>query len=124
MNTDMSLLAFVRPTLLKVVKAHMALKNYGKAIEEAEKHVNNEASVEGLHALGAAQQADEQFDAALRTYQKAFEIAVSVRAYPRGRSACRSVLIPVRRAVATNPLRSRTTKRERARKWSGRPRRP
>lgn len=78
MNTDLSLLAFVRPTLLKVVRAHMALKDYAKAIEEAEKHVQNEESIEGLHALGEAQLGAEKFDEALRTYQKAFEIAVSV----------------------------------------------
>lgn len=77
MNIDLSLLAFVRPTLLKVVKAHIALKEYDKAIEEARKHVDNEESVEGLHALGEAQLAGEKFDEALRTYQSALEIAVS-----------------------------------------------
>ena len=35
MNVDISLLSFVRPTLLKVVKAHISLKEYEKAIEEA-----------------------------------------------------------------------------------------
>ena len=39
MNVDISLLNFVRPTLLKVVKAHMGLKEYEKAIEEVQKHV-------------------------------------------------------------------------------------
>lgn len=76
MNIDLSLLAFVRPTLLKVVKAHMELKEYDKAIEEASKHVNNEESVEGLHALGEAQLASEKYDEAMRTFQRAMEIAV------------------------------------------------
>lgn len=75
MNTDITLLAFVRPTLLKVVKAHVALKEYEKAIEEAEKHVNNEASVEGLHALGDAQLAAEKYQEAINSFQKAFELA-------------------------------------------------
>lgn len=75
MNTDISLLAFVRPTLLKVVKAHISLKEYDKAIEEAKKHVDNEESVEGLHALGEAQLGGENFDEALRTYQRAMEVA-------------------------------------------------
>ena len=76
MNADMSLLAFVRPTLLKVVKAHVELKEYDKAIEEARKHVNNEESVEGLHALGGAQLAGDMFEEAIRTYHRAHEIAV------------------------------------------------
>lgn len=70
-------MAFVRPTLLKIVKAHIALKEFGKAIVEAKKHVDNEESVEGLHALGEAQLAAEKFDEALRSYQRAAEIAVS-----------------------------------------------
>jgi hypothetical protein len=77
MNADISLLAYVRPTLLKVVKAHVALRQYDKAIEEATKHVNNEESVEGLLALGGAQVAGERFDDAIRTYNRAHEIAVS-----------------------------------------------
>lgn len=75
MNEDITLLAFVRPTLLKVVNAHMLDKQYEMAIEEAHKHVNNEESVEGLHALGKAQLAVEQFDEAIRSYRRALEIA-------------------------------------------------
>ena len=75
MNTDISLLAFVRPTLLKVVKAHLELRQYDKAIEEAQKHIANEESVEGLLALGGAQLASERYDDAIRTYHRAFEIA-------------------------------------------------
>ena len=75
MNTDITLLPFVRPTLLKVVKAHIALKEFDKAIEEAKKHVDNEESVEGLQAMGEAQLAAEKFDEAVRTYSRAAEIA-------------------------------------------------
>ena len=78
MNIDMTRLAFVRPTLLKVVKAHTALGEHDKAIAEAKKHVDNDETVEGLHALGEAMMAGEMFDEASRTYQKAFEIAVSL----------------------------------------------
>ena len=77
MNTDITRLLFVRPTLLKVVKAHIALKEYDKAIEEAKKHVDNEESVEGLHALGEAQLGGERWEEGVRTFQRAFEIAVS-----------------------------------------------
>lgn len=76
MNVDLALLGMVRPTLLKVVRAHMELKEYDKAIEEATKHINNEESVEGLHALGEAQLAAEKYDEAMRTFQRAMEIAV------------------------------------------------
>mmetsp|Transcript_26334 Transcript_26334/g.55986 ORF Transcript_26334/g.55986 Transcript_26334/m.55986 type:complete len:540 (-) Transcript_26334:258-1877(-) len=75
MNSDISLLSFVRPTLLKVVKAHIGLKDYEKAIEEAQKHVENQESVEGLHALGEAQLGAEKYDEAMRTYQRAFDMA-------------------------------------------------
>ncbi|KAL3787333.1 hypothetical protein ACHAWO_006259 [Cyclotella atomus] len=75
MNDDLSHLHFVRPTLLKVVKAHIKLGEYDKAVEEANKHVENEESVEGLHALGEALIAGEKFDEAIRTYQRAMEIA-------------------------------------------------
>jgi tetratricopeptide (TPR) repeat protein len=78
MNNDMTHLHFVRPTLLKVVKAHILLGEYDKAVEEANKHVANEETVEGLHALGEAQMAGEKFDEAIRTYQRALEIAVSL----------------------------------------------
>lgn len=74
-NTEHSLISFFRPTLLKVVRAHMALKDYAKAIEEALKHVNHEASVEGLHALGEAQLAAERYDEATRTFQRAVDVA-------------------------------------------------
>jgi len=75
MNTDIDLLAFVRPTLLKVVKGHIKLKEFDKAIAEAKKHVDNEESVEGLHAMGEAQLVAERYDEALRTYQRAMEMA-------------------------------------------------
>ncbi|EED87202.1 dnaj-like protein [Thalassiosira pseudonana CCMP1335] len=75
MNNDMSHLHFVRPTLLKVVKAHTALGEHDQAILEARKHVDNEETVEGLHALGDAQLAGDKFDEAVQTFSKAFEIA-------------------------------------------------
>jgi DnaJ family protein C protein 3 len=80
MNNDMTHLHFVRPTLLKVVQAHIKLGEYDKAVEEATKHVENEETVEGLHALGEALMAGERFDEAIRTYQKAVDIAVSLAA--------------------------------------------
>ena len=54
---------------------------FGKTIEQdarytkAWKHVDNQESLEGLHALGEAQLAGEKFDKALGTYQKAIRIA-------------------------------------------------
>ena len=73
----MTHLHFVRPTLLKVVKTHIKLDEYETALVEANKHVENEESVEGLHALGEALMAGEKFDEAKQTYQPAMEIAVS-----------------------------------------------
>jgi tetratricopeptide (TPR) repeat protein len=76
-NIDETHIAFFRPTLLKIVKAHTKLGQHDKAIEEAEKHVNNLETVEGLHALGAAQQGAEKYEEAVRTFQRAMEVAVS-----------------------------------------------
>ena len=78
MNVDMSHLHFVRPTLLKVVNAHVKLGEIDKAIEEVNKHINNQESVEGYFALGDANLAGERFEEAIRAYQKAMEIAVSL----------------------------------------------
>lgn len=78
-NVDPTHLAFFRPTLLKVVKAHTKLGEHDKAIEEANKHVNNLETVEGLIALGDAQLAAEKFDEAVRTFHRAVEVAVSVQ---------------------------------------------
>ena len=58
MNNNMGLLTFVWLTLHKVVKEHMTLKDHGTAIKEVEKHKGNTESVEGLHNLGPAQQAN------------------------------------------------------------------
>ena len=75
MNVDMTHLSFVRPTLLKIVRAHMSLKEYDKAEEECMKHVNNQESVEGLHLLGEVQIAAEKYEQAVQTYRRAYDIA-------------------------------------------------
>lgn len=73
MNTDLTHLAFVRPTLLLVIQLHIDLGEYDQAIVEANKHVENEESVEGLHALGDAQLGAGLFQDAVNTYRKATE---------------------------------------------------
>jgi len=74
-NIDNTHVAFFLPTLLRIVEAHSRLGEHVKAIEEAEKHVNYEETVEGLWALGDAQQAAEKYPDAIRTYRRAEEIA-------------------------------------------------
>lgn len=71
MNSDLTHLAFVRPTLLLVVQLQIDLGEYDQAIIEAKKHVENEESVEGLHALGDAQLGAGLFQDAVNTYRKA-----------------------------------------------------
>lgn len=71
MNSDLTHLAFLRPTLLLVVQLHIDLGEYDQAIIEAKKHVENEESVEGLHALGDAQLGAGLFQDAVNTYRKA-----------------------------------------------------
>ena len=74
-NIDSSHVAFFLANLLRIVQAHTRLGEHEKAIEEAEKHVNFEETVEGLWALGDAQQAGEKFQEAVRSYRRAEEIA-------------------------------------------------
>jgi tetratricopeptide (TPR) repeat protein len=75
-NIDPTHIAFFLPTLLKIVKAHSKLGQHDKAVEEAQKHVDHQETLEGLWALGDAQIAGDMFDAALRTFKRAQEIAV------------------------------------------------
>ncbi|KAL7428895.1 hypothetical protein ACHAXM_001709 [Skeletonema potamos] len=74
-HLDVTHLALVRPTQLKVVKAYMALKDYFNAERECMEHIRTQESVEGLHLLGEVQSAAEKYNEALRTYQRALEIA-------------------------------------------------
>jgi tetratricopeptide (TPR) repeat protein len=67
--------AFVRPTILKIVKAYTKLGEHDKAIDEAQGHVDQMETVEGLWALGEAQQAADNFEIAVRMFQRAEEIA-------------------------------------------------
>ncbi len=78
MNVDITHLAFVRPTLLKVVKAHTALGEHEKAIKEAQKHIDNMKSVEGFLAMGDALLAADKFEEAVRTFNEAVEFEVSL----------------------------------------------
>lgn len=73
MNIDITHLQFVRPTLLKVVKAHVLLGEFSKAVDEANKHINNQESVEGYLARGDAELAGDLFEEAVRSYTKAAE---------------------------------------------------
>jgi tetratricopeptide (TPR) repeat protein len=74
-NIDPSHIAFFLPTLLRIVEAHTKLGEHGMAIEECEKHVNYQETVEGLWALGDAQTAGEKYDDAMRSFRRAEEIA-------------------------------------------------
>jgi DnaJ family protein C protein 3 len=75
MEIDPTHSAFNRPTLLKIVKAYSRLGDHKKAIAAASKHIEEEESLEGLWALGEAQQNAEQFEEAVRTFNQAAESA-------------------------------------------------
>lgn len=74
---DNSHAAFCRPVLLKIIKAHTKLGEHDQAILEAQKHIDGGETVDGLWAMGDAQTAAEKFDEAVRSFQRAQEIAVS-----------------------------------------------
>lgn len=67
--------AFSRPTLLKIVKAHTKLGEHSKAIDEAQKYLDDGETVEGLWALGDAQQGGDKYEEAVQTFSRANEIA-------------------------------------------------
>jgi len=75
MNVDITHLTFVRPTLLKVVKAHMALGEYEQALIEAQKHVDNMESIEGIIAVGDVQLAMDKLQDAVNTFRRAVNFA-------------------------------------------------
>lgn len=77
-NLDVNHLAFFRPTLLKIAKAHTKLGQHDKAIEEVQKHIDNLETIEGLYALGEAQQGAEKYQEAVNAFRRAAEIAVSL----------------------------------------------
>ena len=74
-NIDSTHVAFFLPNLLRIVQAHSKLGEHEKAIEEAQKHVDYEETVEGLWALGDAQQAGDKFEEAVRSFRRAEEVA-------------------------------------------------
>jgi tetratricopeptide (TPR) repeat protein len=67
--------AFNRPLSLKLAQAYSRLGNHKNAIAICQKHVTEEETVEGLWALGQAQLDAELFEEAVRSYQRAAEVA-------------------------------------------------
>jgi DnaJ family protein C protein 3 len=65
--------AFNRPMTLKIAQAYSRMGNHDKAMELARRHIEQEETVEGLWALGEAQQAADKFEEAVRTFQQAAE---------------------------------------------------
>lgn len=72
---DPSHTAFNRPLQLQMVLAYSRAGKHAEAIQLAQSHVEYEESVEGMWALGEAQQSADQFELAVRTFQQAVEIA-------------------------------------------------
>jgi DnaJ family protein C protein 3 len=67
--------AFNRPLTLMLSRAYSRMKNHEKAMEIAQQHIDAAESIEGLWALGEAEQAGEKYQEAVHTFQKAAEIA-------------------------------------------------
>jgi len=72
-KADLSHKAFVRPTILKIVKAHSALGQHEEAVQQAQKHVDEETTLEGLFALGDAQLDAEMYQEAVNTFRQSVE---------------------------------------------------
>lgn len=72
-NLDPTHRAFARPTLLKIIKAQSQLGKHNEAAKLAQEHIDEEASLEGLFALGDAQVDAEMFQEAVNTFRQANE---------------------------------------------------
>jgi DnaJ family protein C protein 3 len=74
-NIDETHRAFATPTILKIIQAHSKLGEHDKAVQQAEKLIEEQETMEHLWALGDALTTAEKFDEALRVFQKAAEDA-------------------------------------------------
>lgn len=73
-NIDPTHRAFARPTILRIITAHSRLGQHDKAVEEAEKLVEEDkTNIDYQWALGDALQDAEKFEEALRVLQNAAE---------------------------------------------------
>jgi DnaJ homolog subfamily C member 3 len=67
--------AFNRPLLLRLAIAYSKLGDHDRAYDIANKHLDEEETVEGLWTVGECQLAAERFDDALETYRRAIDVA-------------------------------------------------
>lgn len=79
MDADPTHVAFIRPTILKVVKAHSAAGEHDDAIKEANRHIELGESVDGILALGDAELGAEKYVDAVRTFRRALEFEPNER---------------------------------------------
>lgn len=70
---DQSHTAFVRPTILKIVKAYSKAEKHDDAVNFAQKYVEEEMDIDGLFALGDAQLEGDLFQEAVNTFKKALD---------------------------------------------------
>lgn len=67
--------AFNRPLMLLLARAHSKAGHHQQCLELTRQHVDDEETLEGLWAIGECQQAAEEFEDAVRYYQRGTEIA-------------------------------------------------
>jgi DnaJ family protein C protein 3 len=65
-----------RPKMLLLAKAYSNAGQHDQALAVIEKHLEEEETIEGIYALGQAQQDAEQWEVAVRTFHRAVEFAV------------------------------------------------
>ena len=75
MEIDPTHAAFNRPLLLQVAKAYSKLQKHDQAIEMINQHLSEQETVEGLWALGDAQQKADRYNEAVQTFSQAAELA-------------------------------------------------
>lgn len=72
---DPTHLAFNRPLSLELSKAYSRAKQHDKAISTVEEYLTFEETLEGIWALGDAQQMADRYEEAVRTFERAMEAA-------------------------------------------------
>lgn len=65
-----------RPTMLLLAKAFSNAGQHDQAFAVIEQHLEEDESIEGVYSLGHAQQDAEMWEQAVRTFQRAVELAV------------------------------------------------
>lgn len=91
-----------RPNVLLLAKAHSNAGQHAEAITIIERHIEEEETMESIHALGQAQQDAEQWEAAVRTFQRAIDAALDDNQKNEARQKLKEAQIALKQSKEKN----------------------